>query len=175
MSEGMPGRPGEQGTAGGVGGRGGDGGAGGQGKDGCRGVRGHRGRSQYLPYVCAVAVAFFSWGASSHAVDKIDRQADRTAFEALRNCIRANVNAAVIKASFTTDQAAPVAKALYPIVDCKQAVLTGTTIELSPTETRKYVALVVKGRAPIINLGHVVGSRPSILAGLNSVDQAGKP
>lgn len=141
---------------------------------GPQGRRGRRGRSQALPYLCAIAAALYAWASSSHAVEKVDHQGDRVAFEALRNCIRANVNSAVIKASFT-GKAAPVAQALYPIVDCKQGVLTGNAPELSPAETRRYVALVVKGRAPIVNGGKVIGSRPRILDGLNAVDQAGKP
>jgi hypothetical protein len=186
---GGPGGTGGEGHPGGAGGTGGEGhaghggGPGGHGGRGERGERGESGKSGHgfgwrdaLLYSCVFAACFYTYVSTTSTVNKVDRQGDRTSFETLRNCIRANVNSAVIKSSVAQHNGlgAPIAKALYPIVDCKAGVLTGHVVELSPAETQKYVAIVVKGRAPIINKGKVIGSRPTILEGLNNVDQAGK-
>lgn len=103
-------------------------------------------------------------------------------FQALNTCVRSNINSAIINLSArsghqTKAQQAvslKIAEHLYPILDCKQTQQGVATVRLSPAETDKYIKVVAEGRAPIVNHGRVIGSRVSVLAGVTSVEGAGK-
>lgn len=109
-----------------------------------------------------------------------------TQLEQLRNCIRANINAAVIhkRSEHPIKSGQPgvniitpeIADQLYPILDCKQSLLRGTSVQLNDAETVRYADIVAGGRAPIIANGHVLPqSRKTLLDGVRSVEQAGHP
>lgn len=118
-------------------------------------------------------------------VHQLTAVVQRSQLEYLRNCIRANVNAAVIhKRAQHPIAGAPgvniitvqIADALYPILDCKQSLLRGESVQLNEEETVRYADIVAGGRAPIIANGHVLPqSRKTLLDGVRSVEQAGHP
>ena len=99
-------------------------------------------------------------------------QSDRVGLEALRNCIRSNYTSATFKRP-GTNIPIETQENLFPIIDCKASQLSGKLIVINKVETDKYTALVLKGRAPIINKGKVVGFRGSLLQGIESVEEAG--
>lgn len=122
----------------------------------------------------AVAVACVAI-INSGRIDRNSVQAERISFEAIRGCIRQNLNSAIVVSSAPENSRLELASTLYPIIDCKNAVVNGNYVELSNVESDKYVSLVLKGRAPIINNGKVVGSRARVLEGLEKVDKIGTP
>lgn len=105
--------------------------------------------------------------------------------QALQSCVRNNVLSARVKttARIPLTQATPkqnaarlkVAARLFPILDCKQSQVTRMSVLLSPRETARYIQVVDHARAPIVNRGRVVGSRPSVLQNVRSFEQAGRP
>jgi hypothetical protein len=131
----------------------------------------------------AVGLAFWAFTLAQGQVADIRATQERVEFENLRNCIRANVNAALVQLSVQAeDTDTPQESAsnkriarLYPILDCRQSQIQGRSMELSPIQTRTYIGLVTRGRAPIIRDGQVVGSRSSVLEGITSPDDVGKP
>lgn len=109
--------------------------------------------------------------------DRIKESVASAQLEQLRNCVRANINSAIIKLSVARPGATPaerkIAAKLYPILDCKQTQVTRTAVPLTGGQDEKYVALVAAGRAPVVNDGKVIGSRASVLEGIKSIEQAG--
>ncbi len=118
-----------------------------------------------------VAVILIVAGAGITYVRDV-QQRKAVQFVALENCIRNNINSGLVNVSVENEQ---IAKNLYPIVNCKRFVLTGELVPLAEAEKKKYVALVSKGKAPIVKDGKVAGGRDYLLQGVNSVDDAGKP
>ncbi len=108
----------------------------------------------------------------------------RVQLQTFQNCVRGNILSALQNGRAverppgrTEEQRRErivVASHLFPILDCKQSQLKGN-VELSEPQKQIYIALVLRGRAPIVNMGKIVGSRTSVLQGVESLDQAGKP
>lgn len=118
----------------------------------------------------------------THSVQGVlERQVQTAQLEGLRNCVRNNINAAVVRISQARPERGPKAAAqdaadnriadnLYPVLDCLQTQRQGQSVKLSPAQTREYVGLVARGRAPIITGGKVTGSSPSALDSAASGD-----
>ena len=65
---------------------------------------------------------------------------------------------------------------LYPIIHCRRSLETGRAVTLTAKAADDYIRLVALGRFPIVNAaGEVAGSRATLLEGVRSVEQAGKP
>ena len=122
-------------------------------------TRARRPLRHYLPYAASIAVAVY---------------AERVGLETLRNCVRNNVNSAVVRRPGSADPNAAFRNpGLYPILDCKRSQLLGRPISLPGAQAKRYINIVANGQAPIVNNGRVIGARTAILAGIRSVNQAG--
>lgn len=102
---------------------------------------------------------------------------------AVQNCIRHNTNSAVINMSAERPRRGrtpaeakagrAIARNLYPILDCRSSEIEGKPVPLAEAEVRKYVALVAKGRSPVVSQGKVVGSRAGLFQGIRSYRDIG--
>ncbi len=158
-----------------------------QGAEGAEGVQGLPGgfvakrTSQVIGVLMGLVLLL--GGVAVYNVDQLDKEVQRTEFRALDACVRQNINSALVtlnsqrpQANFTPLRIANArrrARNLYPVLDCRRAILTGETVQLAEAEKAKYVRHVDRGRAPVVRDGKVVGSRSSVLQGVKSVDDAG--
>lgn len=139
-------------------------------------------RAVWRDLVPAIALGLALWAfiVSQNQQKRVSAQVDDVQLVVINSCIKNNINAAIVRISAslgtTPEEEAAFTKTaenLYPIVDCKQGLLTNKSAQLSKRETDKYVELVREGRAPIINKGKVIGSRPSVLEGVTSINEVG--
>jgi len=188
------GKTGITGAAGAEGRHGAAGAAGAAGTAGAPGLRGPRGlpfstKAQLVMYVGIVGLFIYGLHISSDASQKAQSAAKRATdanidieFQAFSNCVRNNITSGVIAANSTLFEgrerviAERIANNLYPVLDCKATAETGKTVRIAPAERDKYVAVIVEtGRAPIIADSKVVGSRKTVLEGIETLEQAGSP
>lgn len=111
-------------------------------------------------------------------------QTNRVQLEAFRNCVRANINSAIIRLSFSNPRPGrspaeearghQIAEGLYPIVDCLRQQNRASTTTLSDPQTKKYIKIVAVGRFPVVHDGKVVGSRATLLEGVSAKDLTGE-
>lgn len=130
--------------------------------------------------VLALVITLFSVQQVQILADKNKNGVQEAQLEALRNCIRANINSAVVQITATGEQNSNpkferIADKLFPVLDCKKTLLTKKSVMLAADEVERYVWVVKQGRFPIVLDGKIVGSRSSLLEGVESLDQAGQP
>lgn len=122
-----------------------------------------------------VMVAFiFGFYQTSQVTEKQNEVVATAQTAALGNCLRNNVNSAVVKGSFqlpepedTPDQTRAkslIATNLYPILDCRASLAAGEAMQIESGEVPRYVAIVFMGRSPVVKDGKIIGSLPSVLS-----------
>ena len=144
-----------------------------------------RSRFRYIAGMAiALAMAALTLWIVNQDQRRIEASSEKARLAVLQNCIRSNINSAVIKGSATRPRpgqtakehrgALALAKNLYPIIDCKRTEEEERPVFLSDRETRRYVGLVYTGRAPIVKDSRVIGSRLTLLEGVESVEDVGE-
>jgi hypothetical protein len=128
------------------------------------------GKAQLAAFAIVVAAAGYALFGLQSTQKDIQTTADSAQVDSLRSCIRSNIGAAQ-RLSFEPE-ANP---KLNPIIDCKVTIITGVTTAINKGEQAKYVAVVERGKFPIVADGVVVGERDSLLEGVNSIEEVGKP
>lgn len=176
--EGLVGPPGDVGESGA------EGAAGPVGEPGVAGLElnGHSPFARLMPLlatlfalvaVAGVVFALLALQQTRSVQGVLERQVQAAQLESLRNCIRNNINAAVVRISVTRPEPGRtaaqdaadnrIADNLYPVLDCLQSQRQRRSVKLSLEQSSRYVRLVTAGRAPIVTGGKVTGSRPSVL------------
>ncbi len=181
---------GERGPKGDHGQHGEQGGVGLTGEDGVRGATGLTGEqgprglpvsrwTQLAAYVVVVAVAAYSFYGISQTEGKVEKQSEATKAQGIGNCTRSNINSAIITLSSQSGRpgaiSPKIAENLYPVLECRLTAKSGKGVALSDAEKMKFIKLVAQGRAPTVVQGKVVGSRDTVIPGIVSYPDVGKP
>lgn len=127
-----------------------------------------------IAYVMIMLSIILSFGVVQAANDYLTHRADHSQIFALRSCVRSNLMSALVH-----QPGGPIplksSERLFPILDCKQTIIQNRIIILSDPEEKKYSSIVLRGRAPIVNNGKVIGSRTILLQGVQNFSDAGRP
>lgn len=116
--------------------------------------------------------------AFAYTVNQLHETERGIQLETRRACIRNNINSALVALSSAGESnekkreaREAIGRNLYPVIECEESQLTRHTVVLNEKETQKYIDIIAKGRAPLVEKGKVIGSAPTLWHKLDRIEQ----